>query len=615
MPLLAATLCLLSPALPGDLFRPAPVGSVHIEGPLGRRMDRCVQKQLLGIPIENLVRPFRLQNEVSDADWRGEYWGKTVAALALVGDRPDARKRLSRLTTSLLNTADADGRITTYAPENRLKGWDIWGRKYVLLGLVASYDVTHDAETLKAAEKELELLANEVASGKANLAEMGYAEWQGLPPSSILEAVCLVYQRSHNPKALAFARQIVDSWNRPNKLTKTGLRLVEYANLGVRPSDIGSAKAYEQMSCYEGICEMYRCTGDRSFLTAAIRLGDGLLRDEINVAGTGSNEERWQMGRTKQTQPLNKPAETCVTVTWMKLCYQLLRLTGNPKYADALETSLNNALLGAMMPSDRWWSYFTSLQGERVPSQVQHSDVGLSCCAASGPRGLLLASEWAGMNSGEGPVINLYNSSQIGLCSPDGQSVQFKIAGSYPDSQDVTIRLNQSKPERYSLRLRIPAWSARTKLTVNGKSIPCQAGSYAKLTRTWSRKDRIHLRFDLRGRVLHAPDGNGQIAIARGPVLFALNQDLIGRTKEVVRLPEARTVHFEPIPGLPNDFLAVFSNGVRLPLSRFASTNLTWREGHNLRVWFPRQLNLATVFETPLTWRNITHASKRPDEP
>ncbi|MDD4193409.1 MAG: glycoside hydrolase family 127 protein [Mangrovibacterium sp.] len=49
--------------------------------------------------------------------------------------------------------------------------------------------------------------------------------------------------------------------------------------------------------------------------------------------------------------PVAHYQETCVTATWIKLSQQLLRLTGDARYADAIEQSYYNALLGAMKPA------------------------------------------------------------------------------------------------------------------------------------------------------------------------------------------------------------------------------------------------------------------------
>lgn len=85
----------------------------------------------------------------------------------------------------------------------------------------------------------------------------------------------------------------------------------------------------------------------------------------------------------RQSEPLYQGMETCVTATWMKLMYQMLRLTGDSRCADRLETSLYNALLGAMSPRGEWWAYYSGLMGERVHSHQQFPDVVMSCCVAN----------------------------------------------------------------------------------------------------------------------------------------------------------------------------------------------------------------------------------------
>ena len=65
--------------------------------------------------------------------------------------------------------------------------------------------------------------------------------------------------------------------------------------------------------------------------------------------------------------------ETCVTVTWMKLCHQLLRLTGDRVFADAIEQSFVNAYLGAfnthhVVPPEWNVEYLPGEEKNDVPS-------------------------------------------------------------------------------------------------------------------------------------------------------------------------------------------------------------------------------------------------------
>lgn len=91
---------------------------------------------------------------------------------------------------------------------------------------------------------------------------------------------------------------------------------------------------------------MFRITGERRYLEAALAFGQSLRKSEIMVHGSESNQELWCDGKRIQTELLEAPVETCVTATWMQLCHHLLRLTGDPAWADELENFLYNALLG-----------------------------------------------------------------------------------------------------------------------------------------------------------------------------------------------------------------------------------------------------------------------------
>ena len=287
--------------------------------------------------------------------------------------------------------------------------------KYVLLGLIAAYDVTGDQSILDAARREADNLIAEGWHGRRSRSWMSVLmSCKGWRTDSIIEPIALLYQRTGQRKCLEFARSIIAQWDDPSKAAPQGTHLLENALAG-RPM---KNHAYAIMSCFEGICELYRATGDRRYLEAAVRFGQSVRQYERMINGSVSNHELFCDGVRNQTEFLEKPQETCATVTWIKLCTQLLRLTGDPVWADEMELSLYNAMIGAMTPDGEWFSYFTQLTGERVPSFIAHADLTMSCCVASGPRGLLLTPRWAVMTARDGPVINLYAPGTATLHSP-----------------------------------------------------------------------------------------------------------------------------------------------------------------------------------------------------
>lgn len=583
-----------------DVFTPAAPQSVQIRGRLGEKLDLCVKNRLLAQDIEPLVAPYRTKTETGGADWRCEYWGKWYTSLALADayhSTPATREKRDEAAAALIATAAPDGYLGTRQPKDRLDGWDVWGRKYALLGLIADYDRTRDKGILNAARRQTDVLIAELGPGKANIADVG--EWNGLPASSVLEPVALVYERTGEKKYLDFAEHIVDAWSQPSRRLPAGMRLIEDSLAGKRPSQMCAPKAYEMMSCFEGLCELYRATGNRQDLEAAVKLADGIRQDEETLVGVGTSNEVWFDGATKQTGPVQKPMETCVTVTWMKLCDQLLRLTGDVRYADDMEKNLYNGLLGAMMPDGKWWSYFSGMMGPRVPSYVQHADVGLSCCVVNGPRALMLTPAWAFMKSADGPVVNLYAPSTAKI-----DDVKLEITGDYPVKDHVDIRVTPDEAKEFTLALRIPDWSERTELKVNGQTIPAAPG-YAKIRRTWSPGDHVTLVFDMRPRLAKS---NGQVALQRGPVVLSLDNRLTPSSAAQTTIGE--NLQLKPNPAAAKKIGAWMAFDVGpLTFCDYSSAGNGFREENIFRTWLPQPLNLATLYNTGQTWQTLSHAN------
>ena len=583
-------------------------GSVKILGRLGEKLDACVNHRLLVQDIDRIINPFRTKTEVGGADWRSEYWGKWFTSLALADtycSTPATRALRDKATKELIATAAPDGYIGTRAPTHRLDGWDVWGCKYALLGLIADYDRSHDKKVLDAAKREADVLMDELGPGKIDIADVG--EWNGLPASSVLEPIVLVYERSGEKKYLTFAKHIVACWSLPSKRLPKGMRLVEDALDSKKPDQMCSPKSYEMMSCFEGLCELYRATRKPEYLTATKKLADAILREEATIVGVGTSGEVWFSGANKQTGVVSKPMETCVTVTWMKLCDQLLRLTGDARYADELEKNLYNGLLGAMMPDGRWWAYFSGMMGVRVPSYVQHADVGLSCCVVNGPRGLMLTPFWAFMRSLSGPVVNLYAPATATI-----EDVKLKVDGDYPVSDHVTITVRPRESRKFAVSLRIPGWSEKTEIRVNGTSVSVTPG-YTNVFRKWHSGDRIQIHFDMRPKTFHS---DGQVAIQRGPNILSLDNRLTPSSVGTVDLSSRLTLQPNPAAAKKIRAWMAFDLG-NLTFCDYASAGSGFSETNTFRTWLPESLNMATVYDTGQTWQTLTHASTwtNPPEP
>jgi DUF1680 family protein len=582
-----------------DVLRPAAPESVQIDGRLGKKLDLCITNRLLAQDLEAVVAPYATKTETGGADWRCEYWGKWFTSLTLADayhSTPATRELRDAAVKALIATAAPDGYLGTRAPAHRLAGWDVWGCKYALLGLIADYDRTHDAAALTAARRETDVLIAELGPGQTDIADVG--EWNGLPASSVLEPVALLYERTGEKKYLDFAEYIVACWSMPSKRLPGGMRLVEDALAGKNPDQMCAPKAYEMMSCFEGLCELYRATGKHDYLAASVKLADGIFREEVTLVGVGTHNEIWFSGANQQTGVIEEPMETCVTATWVKLCDQLLRLTGDVRYADELEKNLYNGLLGAMMPEGQWWAYFDGLMGVRVPSYVQHADVGLSCCVVNGPRGLMLTPFWAFMESADGPVVNLYapGTAQVG-------TVKLKITGDYPVSDHVEILVNPAMAGEFTLSLRIPAWSERTELKVNGEPLPVTPG-YARIRRTWRAGDRVAITFDMRAKVV---ESNGLVALRRGPVVLSLDNRLTPAAPGQVTLD--RNLELKSDPAAAEKIGAWMAYDVGgLTFCDYASAGNGFSEENIFRTWLPQPLDLATVYQTGQTWQTLSHA-------
>src|SRR5690606_22678756 len=192
-----------------------PASKALPEGHIKTKLDQSYENRILAQDVDHLIEPFR--NRTETRLWQSEFWGKwfTSAVMAYrYHPTPQLRQRLDQALADLLSTQTSDGYIGNYAPESHLQQWDIWGRKYTMLGLLDYHEVVGDSNSLTAARKVADHLIKEVAQSDDGLI-VTKGNYRGMAASSVLEPMVKLYRLSGDKKYLAFSEEIVREWGLP----------------------------------------------------------------------------------------------------------------------------------------------------------------------------------------------------------------------------------------------------------------------------------------------------------------------------------------------------------------------------------------------------------------
>ncbi len=528
-----------------DQFTPLPANSIHLEGFLEGYIQNSINhwnKRV--VPYAALVEKFRTGRSFFA---QGEMWGKAVRSGCMLyryTQDPELKNILKATVADLLTTRRENGSISCSEVSKQPDGpgGDLWERKYVLLGLDEYYmQVEKDPAVLQAMIDQADCIVSQIGtSPKVSIVDQGWSP-NHIESSTVLEPIMRLYKLTGYQRYLSFAKYIVEVEGGAK-----GFNIIEDAFNNKAPEQIGGVypKAYEMMSLFEGLVEYYRVTGNDKWKQSFMNLYHNIIAKEITIIGNGGGDqpyhpavmgEAWDNTALEQTNPdIRRMMETCVGVTWLKLCSQIIRLTGDPMAMDMIEKYTYNGLLGAMKPEGDGFSYVNLLNGVKTNPKGWGGMVDgtyVTCCNLNGPMGLAYLPYVAIMNSTSEPLINLYNAGIATALTAKGNPVNLKIETDYPLSGNVIIKVSPESPEEFSVRLRIPAWSQRTALKVNEETIAAISGTYAEINRKWMPGDKIELNLDMRCRIIDAPHGSNRAgnnfkALVRGPIVLTRNETI-----------------------------------------------------------------------------------------
>jgi uncharacterized protein len=511
---------------------------VHLSGMIGVRIHNNAVNRLLAMDVDRLLEGYR--KRPGRQTWDGEHVGKWLHAATLAWantGNADLRAKLDRAVGELVKCQLDDGYLGTYLPEKRWTEWDVWSHKYNLIGLITYMRYTGDMTPLPACCKMGDLLCGTFGDtpGKRDIIKAG--DHVGMAPTSVFEPMVSLYRLTGKKKYGDFCEYILRSWEQPN-----GPHIVSRLLELKRVDKVGNGKAYEMLSCINGLLEWYRITGDPQMLEAAINAWEDIVAKRLYITGTASAKEVFR--GDYDLRNTGNVGETCVTVTWLQLNAHLLRLTGQPRFAEQLECAVYNQLCGAQQPDGKAWGYYVQMEGKKPYT----SKLDGQCCLSSGPRGVALIPTFALTTDADGAVVNFYDAGTANLRLRDGMAVKLGIETLYPASGKIVIAVDPSADvasREFTVKLRIPEWSRSTSAQVNGKpfDVDATAGGYAALHRFWKNGDTIELHLTLEPRVVVGEHTNlGKLALLYGPLVLAADGALLGdKIKDINSVVAAST--------------------------------------------------------------------------
>ena len=561
-------------------FKPAAAGMVQLGGLIGSALEANRSGRLAQFitgpasPAIAIFDPARVLSN-QEGDWYGEHAGKWLyAAAKALARRPDPElaAKLCEVADHLVSLQASDGYLGNYAPERRfmqkqalkaslpktwdgapsLRTWDIWTHSYMVLGLLEVDKVIGQPAAqpryLAAACKIGDLCWHTMTFGGINITELG--NHHGMSATVLLDPAVELYFATGEQRYLDLALLVLEQAE-----ANPDLALLSRALAGADASEIATGKAYQLAWNLVGLAKLYRATGVASYREAVDKLWENMRSQHLSLGGGP-----WG-GVAHRSREVFNPAgvfspqgyvETCATLAWLQLNRELLSLSGEARYADEIERTAYNDLLGAMAPNGEDWCYYSFPNGRRVHTTYWR------CCKSSGAMALEELPALAYGSDGDGGLkVNVYGPGQAKLALHDIGIVTLTQSTRYPADGLIELRVDLMQSARFCISLRIPAWAASAQIEVNGldAGVLARPGSYAELKRLWHSGDNVTLQLPM-PPVLHkrqhqnvqesrAPDGSAvrqQVlshafaAITRGPLVYATGLIDGFKTEESIRL-------------------------------------------------------------------------------
>jgi DUF1680 family protein len=502
-------------------------------------------------------------------------WLEAVAAVYAVTRDADLGRRMDEVIATIGQAQRADGYLHTPVLIRRRNGdsearpfqdplgFETYNMGHLLTAACVHYRATGKDSFLAVARKTADYLCVAFKDPTPLLARCAIC------PSHYMGMVEM-YRTTRERRYLALARKFLEM----RDLVQDGTD-DNQDRLPFRKQTRAAGHAVRANYLYAGAADLYAETGDRSLLAPLLAVWDDLTSTKLYVTGgcgalydgaspDGAKQQKQirrvhqAYGRAYQLPSSTAHNETCASVASVLWNWRMLQITGQARFADALELVLYNAALAGIGLDGKTFFYTNTLrQLDRMPAEMRWSRkrepfISSFCCPPNIVRTLAEVSNYAYGRSERGVWVNLYGASVLDTRLPDGAVLKLTQATEYPWDGRVRITVGAAPKGLYSIMLRIPAWARGAALSVNGapeKKAP-EPGTYHEVRRAWAAGDTLELRLPLRAQLIQAhplvEEVRNQVAVKRGPIVYCLESTDLPKAVAVLNVAVPRALALRP---------------------------------------------------------------------
>ncbi|WP_197231393.1 glycoside hydrolase family 127 protein [Novipirellula artificiosorum] len=284
-------------------------------------------------------------------------------------------------------------------------------------------------------------------------------------------------------------------------------------------SVLAEVHANTQVPKFVGVARRYLATGAVRDRQAAENFFSYVRKHYTYVNGGNSSDERFGQPDQLAEGLQGDMTETCNTYNMLKLDRLLFMIEPRSELMDYYEHALYNHILASQHPESGMFTYKYKLHGG-YPQAFSTPFRSFWCCVGSGMENHTKYAESIYFHDADSLWVNLFIPSELDWSE---RGLKLRMETTYPDSEQVTLRLSPTRPVPLTLRLRWPAWANGASLTVNGEPTAFSGGpgQYVTLRRTWQEGDTLVWTLPMRPRLERLPDDPTKVAITHGPVVLA----------------------------------------------------------------------------------------------